>query len=85
MRKYFLVFIFALFFAVKSFAAPPPTSDPNYSIIVELQIIQNQLTVIQNQLSSIASSGAIDWNKAISFIAGLMCASAFVISAGRRL
>ena len=84
MRIFFLVFIFSLFFALKAFAAPPAANDPNASIIVELQAMQLQLIDIQAQLSSMSAAG-IDWNKAISFIAGLLTSSSFVISAGRKL
>lgn len=85
MRIYFLIFIFILFFTLKSFAAAPPNpGDPNAEINANLAIIQDQLTVIQSQLTSMSASG-IDWNKALSFIAGLMAASSFVISAGRKL
>lgn len=84
MRIFLLVFIFALFFVVKSFAAPPAANDPNATIIIELQTIQNQLAALELQLSSMSAAG-IDWNKAISFIAGLMTSSAFVISSGRKL
>lgn len=84
MKVYFLIFIFVLFFTVKSFAAPPAANDPNASIVVELQIIQVQLDTIQSQLSSMSAAG-IDWNKSLSFVAGLLTSSAFVISAGRKL
>ncbi|MBI4689494.1 MAG: hypothetical protein HY754_04385 [Nitrospirae bacterium] len=78
----FISFVLFLFVSVVYAAAPNAPGDPNAEINANLVIIQNQLTVIQGQLDQIVSamgaSGAVDWNKTMSFVTGLLTSMAVV-------
>jgi hypothetical protein len=92
--------IFIIFFlSVPAVVFSVPAPDPNTAILehvdttvsgmqITLNRIDNTLTnlnesiiAIQNQLSA---SQSFDWNKGMSFVAGLLTSMAVVVSANRR-
>ncbi len=102
MRLYFLILIYILFFAVKSYAVQIDcmtesdlllNNPANFADTYQLNDVnftlaaRSSLVVGCSGLNDIVVSGityqilnlnAFDWNKGVSFIAGLLSASAFV-------